>query len=103
MTVETLHVVLAIIIAVGTILGAIIVAAWTGSWWLAKQFSGVRHLVHSRIEQSETALEEKIDNVRTLLDKHEDEDNRRFSGFQESIGTLRTDIAIAGLHLQKRA
>lgn len=58
--------------------------AWL-TWWLGEQFSRVRHLVHSRIEQMEAALEEKVQ-------YHEAHDDDRFKDTSQRIGRLRDEL-----------
>lgn len=52
------------------------------TWWLSGQFSGVRHLVHERVEKVETTLLNK-------LEYHERHDDSRFAGIRGDLLDIR--------------
>ena len=61
---------------------AIIGATWGAAWWLSKQFSDVRRLIHSKTEQLEKFILDK-------LEYHEKHDDQRFQTISNDLWVIR--------------
>lgn len=73
-----------------SIIGATITAVGTLTWWLSGQFTGVRRLVHERIEHTQKVIEDK-------LDYHEKHDDQRFSQMNNDLWAIKVrNAAIDG-------
>jgi hypothetical protein len=67
--------------AVG-IVATIVTTVASLTWWLSGQFSGVRALVHERVDLVEKAILDK-------LEYHEKHDDMRFSGISNDLWDIR--------------
>lgn len=56
--------------------------AITATWWLSRQFSSIRDLIHSKISQTEKIILDK-------LEYHERHDDQRFSDLHNQIWEMK--------------
>lgn len=64
------------------ILVTIVGATWSLAWWFSKQFSSLRNLIHTKSDQLEKFIMEK-------LEYHEKHDDDRFSQLANQIWEIR--------------
>lgn len=79
---------------VPTILITIVGATWSLAWWFSKQFGSLRSLIHSKTEQLEKFILEK-------LEYHEKHDDDRFSQLGNQIVEIRLRNASKDMLMDK--